>query len=84
MEKIYKPLKRQQDGNVMDFSKLIKSDVAAPEINRAPDDTPVECEMCPWKGILSDCLTEMDSDGWENPDYEVLVCPMCGGNAVNL
>jgi len=43
-----------------------------------PDDTPASCQECDWKGIITDCGTEMESDGWEYPEYEVLVCPNCG------
>ena len=50
------------------------------EDNRLPDNTPCHCEEegCEWEGIISDCETEMDSEGWEYPEYEVLVCPKCG------
>jgi len=45
-----------------------------------PPSTPVSCEYfeCNWKGALGDCETDMDSEGWEYPEYEVLVCPKCG------
>ena len=44
-----------------------------------PSDTPVWCENdeCNWKGVLSECGTAMDSEGWEYPEYQVLVCPIC-------
>ena len=51
-----------------------------------PDDTPCFCEYaeCGWKGIISDCETAMDSEGWENPEYEVLVCPKCGEYSIGF
>jgi len=42
------------------------------------EDTNVSCEMCDWNGIFKDCDVEIDSEGWEYPEYEVLVCPKCG------
>lgn len=50
------------------------------EDNRLPDDCPCHCEddECGWNGTISDCETAMDSEGWEYPEYEVLVCPKCG------
>lgn len=35
------------------------------------------CSVCGWKGKCSDCETEMESEGWEYPDYEVHICPKC-------
>jgi len=49
-----------------------------------PDDTPVSCCECDWKGIITDCSIEMDSEGWEYPDYEVLVCPSCGEYSIEI
>jgi len=49
-----------------------------------PDDTPVICCECDWKGKLIDCETEMDSEGWEYPEYEVLVCPNCGEYSIEV
>ncbi len=46
--------------------------------NRLPDNFPIECNYCHWKGIISDCKIEMDSEGWEYPEYEVCICPKCG------
>lgn len=50
-----------------------------------PPDTPVACEgyledgsECGWKGTLDQCGTDVDSEGGEYPEYEVLVCPKCG------
>lgn len=42
-----------------------------------PDNTPAYCE-CGRKGILRDCGSEMESEGWEYPDYIVATCPKCG------
>ncbi len=46
--------------------------------NRIPDTAKAQCNECNWIGIISDCGKEMDSEGWEYPEYEVLVCPNCG------
>ncbi len=35
------------------------------------------CPKCHWKGNFSGCKIEMDSEGWEYPEYEVYVCPIC-------
>jgi len=45
-----------------------------------PSDLAVSCdnEECNWHGLLQDCDIERDSEGWENPEYEVPVCPKCG------
>ena len=43
-----------------------------------PDHWPVSCCGCDWKGLISDCEKEIDSEGWEYPDYEILICPECG------
>ncbi len=58
----------------------------ADNVIKVPDDEKVFCEDpgCDWKGILSDCETEMDSEGWEYPEYEVLVCPKCGAYSVSF
>lgn len=49
-----------------------------------PDDTPVICQECDWKGIITNCEVEMDSEGWEYPEYEVLVCPNCGEYSIEI
>ena len=58
---------------------------------QSPSDTPPEncpcyCgeEDCGWKGIISDCETDIDSEGWEYPEYVVLVCPKCGEYSIIL
>jgi len=38
------------------------------------------CTECEWKGMVTDCETEMDSEGWEYPEYEVSICPKCGSH----
>ena len=43
-----------------------------------PKDPPCTCYDCGWKGYISDCNVEEDSDGWEYPTYLVAVCPSCG------
>lgn len=50
-----------------------------PSRNRTPNGTPVSCEECGWSDMIEDCQTEIESEGWEYPSYEVLVCPKCGG-----
>ena len=36
------------------------------------------CPECDWKGPWGDCEIEMDSEGWEYPEYQVALCPRCG------
>ena len=64
----------------LDF-RLIEVD---DKTDKLPDDCPCYCEEagCNWKGVLSDCETAIDSEGWEYPEYEVLVCPNCGGLSI--
>lgn len=47
---------------------------------KAYGDVPVTCGECDWAGKVDDCETEMDSEGWEYPEYLVLICPKCGGS----
>jgi hypothetical protein len=47
--------------------------------HRIPDGTIVSCEDCDWSGPIEACLIEGESEGWEYPSYEILVCPECGG-----
>lgn len=35
------------------------------------------CSNCGWSGKTSDCETEMESDGWEMPSYQIHLCPKC-------
>jgi len=49
-----------------------------------PPTTSCYCEDCNWKGVISDCEIDYDQDGWENPLYEVLVCPSCGEFSVQI
>lgn len=46
--------------------------------------TPAICNICDWRGKLSDCEIEIDSEGWEYPEYEVLICPACGEGDVSV
>lgn len=39
----------------------------------------VTCPECDWSGIVGDCDIEWDQEGWEYPEYRVLICPECGG-----
>ena len=45
-----------------------------------PDDWSVSCpnDDCNWEGVLSDCGTEWESEGWEYPEYQIATCPKCG------
>lgn len=63
---------------MFDVIKDCKAKFAPPE-NRIPDGTPVSCEECGWSGLIEDCSVELESEGWEYPSYNVLVCPVCGG-----
>jgi hypothetical protein len=40
------------------------------------------CDDCDWTGKPSDCETHEEQDGWENPSYQVAVCPKCGLDTV--
>ena len=64
----------------------IKSETVEPNSLLIPDDCPCYCgeEDCGWKGIISDCEIAIDSEGWEYPEYEVLVCPKCGEYSIIL
>ena len=35
------------------------------------------CSNCGWKGKVSDCESEWESDGWEYPEYLIELCPKC-------
>ena len=55
------------------------------EIKEIPDPDPyvyAACECCDWEGVPGDCETHTESDGWENPDYEVATCPKCEEDCV--
>ena len=69
----------------MGIDKGVKMDLEpAGKGTEIPDNTKCYCEdpYCDWTGVLSDCSTEIDSEGWEYPEYEVLVCPKCGEYSV--
>ena len=36
-----------------------------------------KCSKCGWKGKVSDCDTEWESEGWEYPKYQIHLCPKC-------
>jgi hypothetical protein len=36
------------------------------------------CDGCGYEPFLYECTTEVESDGWEYPDYIVDICPKCG------
>lgn len=35
------------------------------------------CSICGWKGKVSKCETEWESDGWEYQPYQIHLCPKC-------
>jgi len=35
------------------------------------------CSNCGWKGKCSDCKTDWESEGWEYPEYQIHLCPVC-------
>lgn len=35
------------------------------------------CGSCNWSGELVGLDTEIEQDGWENPEYTVTLCPKC-------
>jgi len=35
------------------------------------------CSICGWEGECSDCETEWESEGWEYPEYQTHICPVC-------
>jgi predicted RNA-binding Zn-ribbon protein involved in translation (DUF1610 family) len=49
----------------------------SPDEFRLPDDHEVHCTLCGWKGPIKDCSVVIESEGWEYPEYEALVCPAC-------
>jgi len=36
-----------------------------------------KCSNCGWQGDRMDCESEWESEGWEYPDYQVDLCPVC-------
>ena len=58
-----------------DFGKMILDEAT----QSAPLMDMCGCSNCGWKGKTSVCETEMESDGWEYPQYEIHLCPVCGG-----
>jgi len=58
-----------------------------------PPDTPVFCEggspledgtHCGWKGVLSECIIGIDSEGYEYPEYPALKCPKCDNFSITF
>jgi hypothetical protein len=39
--------------------------------------THCSCSACRWRGKVSDCETEIESEGWEIPEYKIHLCPQC-------
>lgn len=54
-----------------------KLDLSKVEEKSAPLTDMCGCSQCGWKGKVSDCQTEWESDGWEMPSYQVHICPVC-------
>ena len=53
-------------------------EILSKEINpKEPEFTHCSCTTCGWKGLVSDCETEQEQDGWENPPYTIHLCPIC-------
>ena len=66
----------------MTFNSLIeeKKKQEKQEKHSIPADCPVTCEnpKCLWQGEIQNCSVEMESGGWEYPEYEIPCCPKCG------
>ena len=56
------------------FNKLIIKDA---EANTEPQLDIAICSSCGWKGPVSDCETQWESEGWEYPEYQIHLCPKC-------
>ena len=52
------------------------------ELLVVPIEARVVCESCGWEEKSEDCEVGVESDGWEYPEYEVLLCPSCGEGSV--
>ncbi len=50
------------------------------EITPDGEDVYGECqeEDCKWRGLICDCDTGIEQDGWEAKPYEIPICPICG------
>lgn len=63
-------------------SKAIKRLVA----NEIPPPDCCSCDLCGWRGKVTDCYEYQESESWENPQiYIVHDCPNCkdGGRIDN-
>ena len=40
------------------------------------------CGTCGWEGKVSECISELDSEGWEYESYRVDYCPKCDSEEV--
>ena len=51
-----------------------------PEDEFDKDDIAICGEGCKWKGKISECDEEIETEGfgWESDSYEVHICPKCG------
>ena len=68
----------------MSFKKSLKELKKKKDKFTIPGYAIATCQECDWKGKVEDCNTEMDSEGWEYPEYEVLVCPKCGEYSIEI
>lgn len=61
------------------FVKLERKLGQEPE-EMIPRDTEAYCidEKCGWIGTVGSCDIDNNSEGWEYPNYEALICPQCG------
>ena len=57
------------------MEKDLDLDFTCEEIIPEPD--MCGCEECDWQGRIEDCEKEMDSEGWDYPEYTVWKCPAC-------
>lgn len=62
----------------MDFEKLVEEmSLECSKPDELEPDT-AKCGDCRWKGPISECGRELESEGWEYPSYWVDICPKCG------
>jgi len=61
----------------MSNSKLWDLILSEEDPNAIPKADMCGCSNCGWKGKCSDCETEQEQDGWENPPYTIHLCPVC-------
>ena len=65
------------------FTRQFKRNSSSNESNDPPIlgiDIPLDgcsCSDCGWSGLVADCETELESEGWEYEPYQILICPVC-------